>query len=267
MALYKHAYNQAFPYSQVKPNKKYIKRESWMSAGLMTSMRHKSKLLVKKVNRPTNINIANYKNYTNMYNKLKRKMKVDHYKHLLELYKHDMKKTWSTLKSVLGKHTDKAQFPHTFIINDEQISDRSVIAQSFNDYFSSIGLKTSENVPPSSKQFADFLDQPNPNSMFLEPVESSHISEIVNKLKPKTSFGHDEISTKMIKATLNNILQPFTHIVNRSLATGIVPDQMKIAKVIPVYKSSEADKLSNYRPISLLPAFSKVLEKVMANKL
>ena len=102
--------------------------------------------------------------------------------------------------------------------------------------------------------------------MFLEPVEPSHIFEIVNKLKPKTSCGHNQISSKMIKDTNQNIAIPLSHIINRSLSTGIVPNQLKIAKVIPVYKTSNQDDIKNYR-LSLLPPFSKIFQKVMFTKI
>ena len=59
------------------------------------------------------------------------------------------------------------------------------------------------------------------------------------------------------------VVNPLTHIINHSLITGGVPDELKIAKVIPVYKSSDKDELKNYQPISLLPAFFKIFEKVM----
>jgi hypothetical protein len=103
--------------------------------------------------------------------------------------------------------------------------------------------------------------------MFLEPIEPYHIIEVVNKLNPKMSFGHDGFSTKILKESIHTILLPITHIINKSIETGIVPKQMKCAKVIPIFKASEPSKLENYRPISLLPAFSKILEKVMYNKL
>ena len=77
----------------------------------------------------------------------------------------------------------------------------------------------------------------------------SDITNTAHTLKSKSSFGHDEISTKLLKQTINNITLPITHILNRSFITGIVPDQMKIAKVVPVYKSSERNsikKLSSY---------------------
>ncbi len=114
-----------------------------------------------------------------------------------------------------------------------------------------IGKTTSEGVPSTQKMFADYLTKPTKNSMYLESIEPIQVLDIVQKLKPKTSFGHDEISTKMIKHTIQNIISLITHIINRSLDTGIVPQQLKIAKVIPIYKTS----------------FSKILEKVMFNKI
>ena len=69
-----------------------------------------------------------------------------------------------------------------------------------------------------------------------------------------------------MKNTIYHISTPLTHIINLSLMTGVFPEQLKIAKVIPVYKASDTNILNNYRPISLLPAFSKLLEKIMYNK-
>ena len=87
------------------------------------------------------------------------------------------------------------------------------------------------------------------------------------KLKPKTSSGIDEISNKLLKDTKENVIEPLTYIINKSLDTGIIPDDLTIEKVIPIYKSFDPSLLINYRPISLLPAFSKLLEKIMYDKL
>ena len=64
----------------------------------------------------------------------------------------------------------------------------------------------------------------------------------------------------------SNIITPITHIINTSLNSGIVPNQLKLAKVIPVHKASSINELKNYRPISLLSVFSKLIEKIMFNK-
>ena len=93
-------------------------------------------------------------------------------------------------------------------------------------------------------------------SFFLGPVTPYDVSTSAKKLKPKTSSGFDNISTKLMKDTIDYIIEPITHILNQSLSSGIVPKQMKIAKVVPIYKSSDQNTFKNYRPVSLLPAFS-----------
>ena len=106
-----------------------------------------------------------------------------------------------------------------------------------------------------------------PESMYIEPVSPSTVIATAIKLKPKTSSGIDVISTKLLKDTVEKVIEPLTYIINKSFDTGIIPDDLKIAKVIPIYKSSDPSLLKNYRPISLLPAFSKLLEKIMYDKL
>jgi hypothetical protein len=66
-----------------------------------------------------------------------------------------------------------------------------------------------------------------------------------------------------VKNSINLISKTLTHIVNISLESGIVPDKLKIAKVIPLFKSGERKIISNYRPVSILPVFSKILEKAV----
>ncbi len=267
ISIYTNSLERNFPKIKLKANRKYLKKEPWMTEGLLKSLRTKSNLFNKKLKEPSEFNIIYYKSYTNLYNRLRREMKKLYYRNILELNKHSMKNTWKTLKQALGKQSNKLNFPLSFTINDLEISDKKQIAQSFNKFFSSIGKQTSQNVPATNKSFSEYLKNPKINSIFIEPVDSQYILQIVNKFKPKTSFGHDDIPTKLVKESINEILDPITHIVNLSLSTGVVPIQLKKAKVIPIYKASNPQMLKNYRPISLLPAFSKILEKVMFNKI
>ena len=101
----------------------------------------------------------------------------------------------------------------------------------------------------------------------MHPVAPEEIKEVVHKMKPKTSCGFDNIQMKIIKEIIDNIKTPLTHIFNQSFVTGIVPKQMKIAKVVSIFKSGKKNLFSNYRPISLLPTLSKILEKIVCNRL
>ena len=90
--IYKQVFEKAFPLKHIKPNKKYIKKEPWITPGLLASMRHKNKLFTKKLQQPTESNISTYKNYLNQYNKLKREMKISYFNQKLVENKHSMKK-------------------------------------------------------------------------------------------------------------------------------------------------------------------------------
>ncbi len=103
--------------------------------------------------------------------------------------------------------------------------------------------------------------------MFISPCTGLEILILMSKFKNKTSEDNNGFSMKLIKSIMHNIVEPFTHICNISLMSGVFPNQLKTAKVIPLYKSGSVDEVSNYRPVSILPQLSKVLEKLFEIRL
>ena len=101
------------------------------------------------------------------------------------------------------------------------------------------------------------------DTLFLAPTDENEVLKTCLGIKSKSSTGHDEISNKLLKNIILNIAKPLSHIFNQSLYLGLFPDSFKIAKVIPVFKTGDKKDTNNYRPISLLPAFSKILEKIV----
>ena len=83
----------------------------------------------------------------------------------------------------------------------------------------------------------------------------------------RKSAGYDNIPMSIIKRSICSISSPLTHIVNLSITHGIVPDELKIARVVPIFKSGDKALFSNYRPISVLPCFSKFLERIIYNRI
>ena len=92
------------------------------------------------------------------------------------------------------------------------------------------------------------------------------IIKIIDKFNANKGAGNDNIGNFIIKRVANEIAKPLTMLFNLSITTGIVPEKLKIAKVIPIYKKDDAEKFSNYRPVSLLPCFSKILERLVYNR-
>ena len=97
----------------------------------------------------------------------------------------------------------------------------------------------------------------------MYPTDENEINSVIKIMKPKCSSGHDSLSAKLVCQTAGFILIPLTHIINISLLYGVVPSAMKLAKITPIFKSGDTSIVGNYRPISLLPTFSKILERVV----
>jgi hypothetical protein len=105
-----------------------------------------------------------------------------------------------------------------------------------------------------------------PNSMFLAPVTEEEVLNVTSKLKGKLSAGYNDIPEKIVKQSIQFLKKPLTFIFNLSLSSGTFPHLMKIAKVRPIHKKGQKQEISNYRPISVLPAFSKILEMLIYNR-
>ena len=108
------------------------------------------------------------------------------------------------------------------------------------------------------------ITNPRIYGIFLNPT-SEEIRNII-KLLINGSSGWDEISAKIIKFAFSPLLKTLCHIFNLSLYTGVFPGELKLAKVVPLYKAGDAQKFSNNRPVSVLPIFAKVLERLMYNR-
>ena len=103
--------------------------------------------------------------------------------------------------------------------------------------------------------------------MFCSPIEKLELAGLIDNLNIRKSPGADNIGAKLVKQSVDVIIDPLLYIYNLSFSTGQVPDKLKIAKVIPLYKKDDPSYPGNYRPISLLSIFDKLLEKLMYNRL
>ena len=155
----------------------------------------------------------------------------------------------------------------SFIIDNKEITDPMEIANHFCEFFTNIGPNLAKKIPSSTSSFRSFLSGSFINSIFLEPTTEHEISEICASFRAGTSAGFDQVTMDVVKQTINLIIAPLTHIMNLSLSSGLVPEQMKVARVIPLFKSGTLSLFTNYRPVSVLPAFSKFLERIVYKRL
>ena len=138
--------------------------------------------------------------------------------------------------------------------------------QTLNEHFSTVSSKLISQLPPSTTKYQDYLYTSNPSSMFFYPTCPEEIKRIISTLVPKLSAGWDGIPSIVLKYLPNNVISILSDIFNLSLSQEKFISNFKHAKIIP-FKKGNAKDVSNYRPISLLSCFSKILEKLVYNHL
>ena len=144
------------------------------------------------------------------------------------------------------------------------------MADNFNKFFSCIADRIVEQIHPTTLNLPDAPENiPGTDnfSFSSDPLTLSEIHETIEQLKSKNSSDSDGLSVTFLKKIALSISKPLLHIFSKSLNTGVIPHQLKISKAIPLYKSGDRSSLDNYRPIALLSSFSKILEKIVCNRL
>ena len=256
-------YDNCFPLKNVRQGYKH--KHQWITEGLKKSIQIKNKLYIRSIKSNTLENICNYKSYKQNLQRLLRIAERKYYEELLNRNKSNLKKLWAIIKDVINKKRTST-VPREFIISGKTVTDQNEISTRFNKYFVNVGKQLADSIVPCDHDPLSFLKRSIPESIFLIPVSEAEIEKVIISLKD-ASPGWDGIHSKIIKATYKTYLKPLTHVMNLSITQGFFPNQMKIARVIPLHKSGDLKNLSNYRPVSILPLFSKILERLMYDRL
>ena len=183
--------------------------------------------------------------------------------------KMDIKGTWKIINSMIKGNKTNVSYPEEFYDKGQCIKNGKSIADGFNNFFTSVGPTLAANIktPATAQSIFETMGMKNVNSMFVNPVTQVELFKIVNTCKAKHSCDVDDISVYIVKNTFKAIVTPFLHICNLSFSTGVFPDGMKVAKIVPLFKAGDKSSFTNYRPVSLLPQFSKILEKLFDTRL
>ena len=130
-----------------------------------------------------------------------------------------------------------------------------------------VAQKIDEKISGTSKSPLDYLTLRNDKTFFFSTVLPVEIEIIINALQPGKAVGPYSITISLLKILSSHITKPLCTIIIESFSSGVFPDGLKLSKVIPQHKKGATDVPSNYRPISLLSIFSKVIEKLMHKRL
>ena len=198
---------------------------------------------------------------------LKTAAKKSYYERQLKSAANNPKNTWDILRELLpDKKRDMT--PYRLKFNNMLISDKVKIAETFNNFFANVevGHKISESVE-STVSHSFYVKNSVASSIILSPPTPSELAAEIKKCKVYKATSDKQISTKFLIIAADVISPYLVYLVNFMFSNGIFPDVLKIAKVFPLYKSGSYQSVENYRPISLLSPFSKIIEKLIKSKL
>ena len=199
--------------------------------------------------------IDQFKKQRNIVKSLIRKSKKAHFNKIVS-EKADTASIWRALSQITNCRSARSKVvpPH-------------LKADNFNEHFLSVAasLISERNhgiQNPSEELFQFCTDRQNDSKPFDIPLLAVHeVGNLIASMANKKSSGTDEISPKILKIALPYIIEPLTYIFNLCIEQNVFPDKLKHAKVIPLPKTRDMTSVKNYRPISILPAISKPLEK------
>ena len=149
-----------------------------------------------------------------------------------------------------------------FNINGNPTIDKSVISNSFNNYIIHVGPQLAQHIQSHINPL-NYVNN-TMKSMFIPYISEYEINETVKSLK-NSSAGWDFITAFITKQCIKHYIKPLTYLTNSSFKNDTFPEELKLAKVIPIFKNRDTQNISNYRPISILSFFSKLIEKTIYN--
>ena len=256
------------PFRELSKKEKKLLLKPWLTPGILKSANKKRSLFKqfkndKFKNKESEV-YKQYKVYTDSINKLKRLSRTNHWQKYFNENTKNSKKIWVGLNSLLNKHKKQ----HNTIYLEEQgfISDPHQVANKFNDFFLNVAGKLSDKIVNKNSKFQDYLKNPNKSSFYLKETEPAEFVKVINKLDVKKSGDIYNISPENVKLTGQVVAQCLSIIFNRCIREGHFPDAIKKAKIIPLHKGDSVLSVANYRPISLLPIFSKIFERIIYNQ-
>ena len=171
----------------------------WITKGILKSISIKNKHYKKFLNTKKPIWYQKYKYYRDLINHLIRKSKKSYYASYFEKFQNNPRKLWCGVKEIINTQKSERNNGISLNINGKVKSNNKTVADSFNQYFTTVAQKLIETLSPSSKNFKDCLTNQNPNSFFLDPVTPEEVNDIIENLNESKANDSYDIPPKLIK--------------------------------------------------------------------
>ena len=236
----------------------------WITSGLKKSMKVRDKLYKKWLITRNYVFLNKYKLYRNKIAIINKIYRDCFYNDIL-IKSDNTKKIWNNINLLINKkrpssHKEKLQ------VDNKRYEQPLTISNCLNEFFCNVPSTLAAQLPKSDKSATSYLSQKQKQFRFTE-VSEIEVFLLLGSLDTNKSFGVDKIHPLLLKTAALQIYRPLTFIFNLSINQGIFPDNMKLAKVVPVFKQGSRFACSNYRSILVLSSISKIFERLIINQL
>ena len=216
-------------------------------------------------------NHARYKYYRNEISKLTRISKKLYYHEFFNNNLNNLKKTWEGINGLLSRKKktymtiNNLKQPYS----NTTTNLKSRIPNILNEHFTSIGPSLANKLPPFEKHFTEYLDKMKSpvTSFFFTPISPKEVKLEILSMPQNKSYGFYAFPVSILKYANEILSEVLSNIFNKSIELGAFPSKLKMAKVIPIFKSDDETDPNNYRPISLLSCFNRIFEKLVFKRL
>ena len=240
------------------------KKEPWMTDEILLLMKKRDRLAKIKDRR------QEYKQIRNDIVSKTRKARKQHLADQIRQCIGDTKKHWQIVKEAINKTNNQTEATTKFYYQGRWTHDPQENADNCNEYLATIGKETNENVGTPICQAKEYLKKHSEESQHtftFSDITAENVIDACKKLSNKTSADAAGFKQNIVLQDIDILAPILAHLINCSQKTGVFPESAKLAKVIPVYKN-KGDKhtFGNYRPVALLPIFSKIMERLIYDK-
>lgn len=240
-----------------------IKHCPWLDYYTWQWIKLKNKYLKKVKRNPNDDHLTEmFKYVTKKADIAKRRCKKNYFKKLFE--DTSSAKIWKNLNIVLGKKNQDRNIE--LENNGNKTCNNLEVCEIFNEYFSSIGENLAKSIPKNNLNPLSTVT-PVQRTIFLKPTNEVEVTSLIKELNTKKSCGPDNLPATIIQNNFHVFSKIFAELFNKMLRKGEYPDCLKVARVVPVFKSGDASDPCNYRPISTLSVVNKIFERLLVNRL
>ena len=259
--------NKHAPLKRATNSKMRQLNKPWLTQGLLKSIKRKQRMYKSHFCSKNLMKIKEYKQYSNLLDKMKAKAKDKYYNQYFQLYRENLKETWKLIGTIIKRKAKvQSNYSSRIIRNTKIYTNEFDIANQFNQHFTTIGPTLASAINPTCDDPTKYMrNSPTNHSFYLSAVTEEYVAQLFSNLNERKASL--DVPNKLIKLASHELSKPFSYIYSQSIIQGIVPNVLKVSRVTPIFKSGDATDPTNYRPIAVLSPFSKILEKIVNDQL